>query len=204
MKKDGNLKIITIVALIVAVIGLGVGFAAFSRTLTIQSRATVSPSSDTFKVGFSSSATSLEAGPAVTDGTYASGGTFQAGSTTLSDLTASFTAPGQTATWKVYAFNSGEYEAFLNEVYVGSITCTPKEGTDAAMVASACSSLDVSVKVGANTFETSNNSISAHRLAKGLGEEVLVSLSYESGGARADGDFDVALGNIYLFYGSVD
>ena len=50
MKKDGNLKTITLLALIVAVIGLGVGFAAFTRTLTISSSATVTPNDDEFDI----------------------------------------------------------------------------------------------------------------------------------------------------------
>ena len=204
MKKDGNLKTITLLALIVAVIGLGVGFAAFTRTLTISSSATVSPDLDTFKVGFSSSGTALQQGSVVADGTYANGGTFTAGATELTGLTAAFTAPGQTATWKVYAFNSGEYEAFLNKVVLGNITCTPKAGADAEKVASACASLSLNLKVGSASYGTSTDSISTHSLAKNKGEEVLVSLSYASDGTRADGDFDVTIGDIELVYDSID
>ena len=61
MEKNKGSKIIAIVALVVAVFGLTLGFAAFSNTLTISSSAYVSPSSDNFKINFSTSSTSATA-----------------------------------------------------------------------------------------------------------------------------------------------
>ena len=48
-----NNKGITIAALIVAIIGLSIGFAAFSNTLTVRSTASVTPGSENFVVKFS-------------------------------------------------------------------------------------------------------------------------------------------------------
>ena len=45
-------KVLTIIALVIAIVTLGVGFAAFSTTLNISSSASVSPSSDNFSIGF--------------------------------------------------------------------------------------------------------------------------------------------------------
>ena len=48
MEKDRRIKILSIVALVLAITGMSLGFAAFSSTLTISSSATVTPNSDEF------------------------------------------------------------------------------------------------------------------------------------------------------------
>ena len=48
-----NRQGLTIAVLIVAIVGLSIGFAAFSNTLTISSSASVNPSDENFIVQFS-------------------------------------------------------------------------------------------------------------------------------------------------------
>lgn len=50
MEKERQVKILSIVALVIAIAGMTLGFAAFSTTLNISSSATVTPSSDDFKI----------------------------------------------------------------------------------------------------------------------------------------------------------
>ena len=50
MERNRQTKVIAIIALVVAVIGMSVGFAAFSNTLTISSSATVKPTEEDFKL----------------------------------------------------------------------------------------------------------------------------------------------------------
>ena len=50
MRNDRKIKILSIVALVLAITGMSLGFAAFSSTLTISSSATVTPNSDDFKI----------------------------------------------------------------------------------------------------------------------------------------------------------
>ena len=50
MEKARQVKILSIVALVIAIAGMALGFAAFSTTLSISSSATVTPSSDDFKI----------------------------------------------------------------------------------------------------------------------------------------------------------
>ncbi len=204
MEKSRKAKKSILIILLLLVVGLSIGFAAFTSNLTIRSSATVTPNPNTFKVVFSSSKTESAGGSAVTDGTYATGGTFAQNATTLEGLTATFTAPGQTATWELYSFNDGEFDAFLNSVTVGDITCEAKEGTDADKVAEAAKGIKISVAVNSETYNTTTNGITGHTLAKGTGEKVTVTLSYESGSAIADGDFNVKIGDIVLGYDSID
>lgn len=207
MKKERNT--IAIIALIVAVVGLSVGFAAFATTLTISATATMTPSSSDFAVVFSTSADasiSGDTGEVVTGGVATSGTTFAKDTTTLTNLSATFTAPGQTATWKVYAHNKGQYEAFLNAVTLGNITCAKASGSTASdtLVQQACAGLSLKVSVGGTEYTSSNAAIAGHSIVAGSGEEVLVTLTYAADAARIDGPADITIGNITLKYDSTD
>ena len=50
MNKVKRFKILSIVALVIAIVGMSLGFAAFSATLNISSSASVKPNADDFKV----------------------------------------------------------------------------------------------------------------------------------------------------------
>ena len=79
-----NKQGITIAALIVAIIGLSIGFAAFANTLTISSSASVTPDSSNFRVVFSKVSSSEQAGqeyPIVPSVTGVTGATGPIGST---------------------------------------------------------------------------------------------------------------------------
>lgn len=95
------------------------GFAAFSTTLNISSSASVTPSSGDFMVKFSTSKDSLVVNAvepsSKTSGITTTNGTIvNSVSPTLSNLSASFTSPGQYVEYTVYARNEGEYTAYLN------------------------------------------------------------------------------------------
>ena len=141
MEKDRSSKVIAVVALLVAVIGLSVGFASFSSTLTISSSANVTPNSDTFKVVFSSNGTILTTEAVIGDvtgtGASATNATINNDTNpTISGLAANFTEPGQKVVYTFYAHNSGEYDAFLKSVTYANVTgkseskvCTAGSGT---------------------------------------------------------------------------
>lgn len=216
MEKDRSSKVIAIVALLVAVVGLSVGFAAFSSTLTISSSANVTPNSDTFKVVFSSNDTTLTTeavnGNVTGTGASATAATINNDTNpTISGLAATFTEPGQKVVYTFYAHNSGEYEAFLKSVTYANVTgksesrvCTPGRDTTAALVTNACDDISVKVNVGTTNTTASKANITGHSLAKTDFEPVTVTIEYASNGDRADGDFSVAFGDISLVYSSVD
>ena len=214
-KKDRSAQVIAIIALFFAVIGLSLGFAAFSQTLTIHSSAEVKPDQTAFNVKFSSSEESL----ATEEITGVTGG--EAGATAdpatisgteISGLKAKFTKPGQDVTYTFYVRNEGEYDAYLKSITYKnasetgtSINCKPGSDTDAGLVATACNGMKVTVTVNSTETTTeSNSSISEHKLAKGAGEEVKVKIEYASGSGIADGDFTVEIGDIELLYKSQD
>ena len=211
MTSESKTKTLTIAVLLVAVLALGIGFAAFSNTLTISSSASVTPDADTFKVVFSSSGTSVvEGGVSASTNTtpnVAPDATIDntTGDPTITGLKATFTAPGQEVQYKFYVANIGEYNAYLEKIDLENATgasifktCTAGSGTDATMVSNACNGIGVEVKIGGKTTDEAVGTM----LSKGLYQEVVVTLKYESGSARADGPFSVAFGNIKLTYTS--
>ena len=114
--------------------------------------------------------------------------------------------------YKFYAYNAGELNSFLKRIEFENVTgqnatkvCTASTGTTDELVQKACEKIYIKVKVG-NEFETSTckASITDRSLAKENGEAVVVTLEYEAGANRADGDFNVAFGNITLNYSSAD
>lgn len=217
MEKNRNAQVIAIVALVVAVLGLSVGFASFSNVLNIQASANVKPDSDTMNVDFSSSIDSVtvaEITPTATPNSIVTTNATidNSADPTISNLSATFTEPGQSVIYKFYAYNAGELNAYLKSIVYANAAgsnatkvCTAKEGTTDALVQKACENILVKVKVG-NELETATGkaSITGHSLAKKTGEMITVTLEYAAGAERTDGDFSVAFGNITLNYSSAD
>ena len=213
MSENKGYKVMAVIALILGVVGVTLGYAAFSSTLTISSSAEVRPDSSLFNVDFSSSSSAVETNPITAtlnktvDGFSATDATIDNTSEpVITNLKATFTEPGQSATYSFYAYNAGEYVAYLNSiVFDGTKTCTAKTGTTQSLVDSACTGITLSAKVGSEADTTTSvASITGHTLAKAAAEEVIVTISYEDGSARADGDFDVTLPDIVLTYNSAD
>ena len=117
MEKDRGGRVIAIVALMIGVVGLTIGFAAFTNTLTIKSDATVTPDSSLLNVAFSNenaANTTAVTSPDITatlspsnvTGFTAENATINnsaASGPVIEDLSVSFTAPGQTATYVFYS-----------------------------------------------------------------------------------------------------
>ena len=206
-----NKKII-MVALIMAIISLTIGFAAFSSSLTISSLATVKPDSSTFKVVFSTKATGVETNPVEPTKTpttiAATSGTIDNTSNpTITGLDVNFTEPGQKVVYNFYVYNAGEYDAYLNSITYRNVdgstspkVCNAGVGTSEALVQAACEDIRVTVRVGDLTVNKTTQGITGQTLSKKASKEVEVTIEYISGGARADGPFTVDFGDISLYY----
>ena len=210
MEKSRKSKKAILLILLLVVIALSIGFAAFDSQMFIKSSATVTGDSSSFSVVFSTSKTESKGGTPSMTGNATAADEFSAGVTTVEGLEAAFTNPGQTATWSMYAYNAGEHDAYLNNIVIGNITGTAKQGTTQDKVNSAVEGMSIKVTIGENnnakTYQVTsdNNTIGSHKLAKGEGEKVTITLEYASGSAKADGDFDVAIGDNKLVYESAD
>ena len=206
MEHNRKQKLLMILALVLGITSLSIGFAAFSTTLNISSSASVSPNSDTFSVLFSSSGT-LQATDKIIpykDSNLASAEAATISGTTISGLKANFTRPGQSVSYTFYAHNASSYIAYLRNVTFGmGKTCTPGTGTTASLVEAACDDIKIYVEVNGIPY-TEDTVVGGHSLAIDGYETVTVYMRYRSFGAKADGDFTVSFDDISLIYSTVD
>lgn len=221
MEKDRKARVVAIAALLVGVVGLSLGFAAFTNTLTIKSSAEVKVDESVFNVDFSKSTSSVvdgsvtptldpTNGPAGFTGGAATIDNSKAGAPEIKDLKATFTTPGQKVTYSFYTYNVGDLKAYLTGVNFASPakTCTAKTGTTQSLVDAACNGISITLKLGSESFTESKaraafTTATAHDLEKSGSEAVVVEITYAANSAVADGDFDVAFGDITLNYSSV-
>lgn len=207
MEKNRSTKIIAIAALFIAVIGLSIGFAAFSSTLTINSSATVTPEQSQWKVGFVFSTTDALSTyyntPAVGTYTIANNVTLgqeyvasadvkilnvetsnNSGSALLENLSAAFTAPGQKVTYKFYVKNESPMPAYLHAVrYTGNKSCgaVASGDGDATLVQNACDNITVTTHIAGQDISDSTASTtitSGGTIAAGGTAEVTVDINY--------------------------
>ena len=223
MKKDKTSEILTVIAIVIGVLGLSVGFSAYSQTLTIRSSAEVIPE-DEFKVEFStkSDETSTDpVTPTVTgteDGASATNAIIDTNQNNLliKNLHAVFTKPGQKAEYTFYSKNTGKYLAYLNSVAFANVSgenspkkCTARytTGNDAVtptLMNAACNDIRVTVSANNTLFTESVASITNHSIAIDASETIVVTIEYLDNNHLADGPFDIAFGDITLAYSSVD
>ena len=228
MENNRSSKVVAIAALLVAVVGLSIGFAAFSNTLKISSGATVTPDSDTFKVRFSSTEGTTTGGTvtgkALTGEGYVAGATADDATINndategdnvvvpkISGLNAQFTHPGQTVEYDFFVRNDGEYIAYLKSITFGSKACAAvTEGVDAAdqadsaKVAAACNDITLTVKVGETAYTATNAAVTGQQIGTAAAVPVKVTIDYaKSDASPVDGPFTVTFGDVVLVYSSV-
>ncbi len=142
MEKERGFRIIALVALIVAIVGLSFGYAAWSTTLTISGEGKVSPA--TWDVHFAyKSGSSLT--PTIVGNAASTGATLTA--TTVSGFTTTLKAPGDSVTYNWLVKNEGSLDAQLKTVTLGTISCSPSTGSTATQTeaTSVCGELEYSL-----------------------------------------------------------
>ena len=211
MEKNRQLKVMFIVALVLSITAMTLGFAAFSSTLNISASASVTPNSDDFKVqifGIN--------GDNVVPITYQS----TAGSTngrinddgiSISGINVVLTKPGNHVAYKFVVRNTGKYDAYI-ESFRGTkigpngelFRCVPTGSNRISdnLLEGACNS--VKLTYGVYDYETGESLLSYEQQANGIvispGDAIYVGMSYKyaEDGVYADGDFIVEIGNFYI------
>ena len=139
MDKSREVKIIAVVALLVAVVGLSVAYAALNTTLKITGTATVNSAS--WDVHFIKGT-----------GTPVGSATFvepeiSTDSTALNNYSVKLTKPGDSVTYTFKITNQGSINAKLGTVNIGDVTCTSADTTETgtAEANTTCANLTYSV-----------------------------------------------------------
>ncbi len=212
-------KIFLSVIIAVGVLGLGIGFAAFTNNLNISSSVTVNPNSSDFKVLLSSASDEVVVG--TVDATRYGSNTFASFTPATIDnssstspkiigLKGTFTVPNSSGQYVFYAINQGNYTAYLKNITFGSKKCTAKPGATEALVTEACKHVRVEVQIGGTgKWYTTSETITNHPLEKGTSEKIIFWMGYDYGTTTtnyhlADGEFDITFGDLTLTYSTTD
>ena len=200
-------KVLTIIALVIAIVTLGVGFAAFSTTLNISSSASVSPSSDNFSIGFyanksQSSNSTVTIFPSMSTDSLGSSIDIIGGSKTLSGLEAHFLKPGDVVTYDVVIKNDGEYDAYLNSVNMSqNATCVAEDEATHSLVQSACEGIKIAFMLDGYDENVSGNVNIPIAVGECLDAQII--MRYREDSSYADGPFSVSFEPITLDFSTV-
>ena len=170
-----NSKAIAIVALCVGVVGLSLGFAAFSSRLTISSGATVTVDKDTqFENIFG-----YDVNPQV-------GAVAAKYDNAWTGVTHNFTRTGETATYTATIVNDSELTAYLNNTPSATVTsCTAAEGTTTALKELACKEIALTVNAPAKVE---------------AGKTAEVSVTIKGNDTAVDGNLTVVFSDVTIDY----
>ena len=207
---DRSSKVIAIVALCVGVVGLSLGFAAFSSNLVIKSNATVEANATDFSVVWdgtsiesSVTGTAVAGTPTVTTSTVGTDNN----ASTIGALSATLKAPGDSVTYTFNARNAGKYIAYLNDVnFIAPLKeCTATGSTTQGLVDQACQHISLTLKVGEETITSATEAFNSS-IDIGENQPVTVTIAYAAveGQVLPDGGFDVSFGDIQFLYESVN
>lgn len=212
MEKDRDTRIIAVVALIVGVLALTVGFASYTLDYLLEGKTHAISAAGNFRVGFTIDKDKMIFGdvkPETSDDVSAT--IANASKTIITNLNATFTEPGQSVVYKLYSINEGTQDVFLKAVTYGNVDsrhnfmrCIPGAGTTKAYIEEACNDIHVKIKVGNDEYSSSRPEVSGHILPKDFSEDIIVTIYYDSNGHRADGPFRVVFGDIGLTYSIQD
>lgn len=227
MEKEREFKIIAVIALVVAVAGIGVGFAAYTRSFTVSTfDATVNASDINPFTPTTGSETStglvLSDAATTTTSTVTSAGT--ASNNTWSGIVVAFDDQHRTASLTATVNNFSAYAAYLKSITIADgFACaaeTPAE-TNGSLVTSLCSSvaMTVSIDTASATYDadasttisnyTAASNATAGTVSAASGstpgtKTVTLSLSIGNNVVIPDGDVIITVPTITFGYSSLE
>ena len=227
--KNNKQKVITIAALVIAVIGLSIGFAAFASTLNISTSASVTPADGNFIVKFSKVNNELneeDVTPSTGTGDAADIDNTNASNPKIGTLSTTFTQPGQSVEYTFYVRNMGKYDAYLTNIRFNNAStgnsfkvCTATSDNPVSNANDMCQYITYrltledspSNKVLTSTSDFATTVGNSYYVAKSAdpttgttnSKMVKVTITYEDGSPFADGAFTVNFGSVELVFASL-
>ena len=228
MEKNNGGKIIAVIALVVAIAGLSLGFAAFSTSLRIDTAANVGNNAN-WNIGFSTDGTNIAditTASTVNANETGNPGVIDVTKYTISQNTNAqlSTTAGSSVSYNLNILNKGTLTAYLESVNFGgvSVTCTNATangliegvagaGTTATGNTSTISNEDcakmfgVSLKINNTTYTTTSTSITGETIPATAGSNsvpVVLSVFYKND-ADAKAVADTLDGDIVVNIGSI-
>lgn len=192
--KDTSFKVIAVMALLIAVVGLSIAYALFTSTLTIGGTATVQSAWKVIWKGLDNGT-----GTGYADVT---GSTLAIDSNTkqsISGVIGTLKAPGDTITYTWKVANDGDINANLTGVTLGTLSCAPATGSNAtaAQATAVCNNLTVAFTYDGAPLTASTTGSLASKAEK----NVSMVITYgNSAAVELDGDVTVTLSNTSFVY----
>lgn len=223
MEKQRKLKLLSIFALVLAVLATSLGFAAFSTTLSISSSASVSANSDNFKMriyGYNGDPTNLwpsadnegqlflDSNYSLTEAVYSSNydniastkAVIDNQTLSISNLKATFNSkPLEQGIYFFKIKNEGAYDAYITDNLTDVITgtCTAGTGTTASYVAEACKDITLIRSLVDNQYNEVEPIV---RPNESVYLFILMQYDANNDSIQADGPFSVEFPTIQLTF----
>lgn len=209
MKNETRIKIIAAIAICLAIVGVSIGFVAFTSTLSIQNAtATVRQGGNdafTTKIGYNGtiSCTPTGSDEIINAGEGKKGynkGT--AANLVWSDISATLYKPGDKLTCTATVSNESEYIAYLNSIStLTGITCS----SDASSKKDMCNNIKATLNVDTASITITNESISNTSISENTisaingTKDVTLTVEYLKA-SKTNADISVTIPTISLVY----
>lgn len=226
MKRSRRVKFMTIIILFVAIVGLTMGFLAFSTTLTVIPITDVKIDTIDFKLviygydylknsdpeKFNELSTSVSDPYRIIGASMANQAKIDNSMLSISNLHAKFTGPGQSVSYAFIVRNEGDMVAYLNNINFNNIIgsdlkkrCISGMGNTNSLVNKACEDIELSVEIKGHEYYD-NKSLAGNNIKLNKGEffEFFVHIDYKQDGSMADDNFMVNFGDILLDFSAVE
>ena len=212
MKKNRRVKTMAIVVLFMTIVGLTMGFFAFSSTLIVEPMANVLPNEGKFKLvlygydylknsdlqNFDELSTTVSDPFRIIGAEGAHQAKIDNSLFSISNLHAKFTGPGQSVSYAFMMRNEGSVDVYLNSIEFDTILngnlkkqCVNSNGVFNESINKVCDDIRLSVEIKGNEYyDTNNFSGNNIKIAKDEFIEFFVHIDY-----RQNGD----IGYEYLF-----
>ena len=210
MKRNNKDKILSIIALVIALSGLTIGFAAFSSTLTISSSATVTPTDDEFIIKIYGTESQADVGndlskftseiksvPFYNTKMVPTDAIIDNDNLKITNLNVTFEEPQTGSAWAFVIKNKGKYDAYLKETinYISTTKeCTPSKDATPELVTEACKGIVATTTILDSSYNpicTNGECASGYKIPKEDLIVLIVNIEYQENAALADGDFSV-------------
>lgn len=153
MEKDRKTKVIAVCALLIAIISLSIGFAAFSENLTIGGTGSVKAAS--WEVKFMN----LQSAVLVGTATEVTAPTINTNDTNIGDYSVTLSAPGDSVSYTFDIANEGTINAAITSITIPTPTCTGTGESATTDAANVCSNLEYSLTYSDNTALAVGNTL---------------------------------------------
>ena len=206
MEKERTSRIIAIVALVIAVVGVSIGFAAFNATLTISGgKVNGTQAANDFKPNLTIVGVSCNGA----EGKY-NAGSISSDKFQWSGASVNVSSKDEEITCTATVKNNSSYIAYLDSIELnGNITCGATS-TSGQNIAAACAGVELEVHGNVNAVATATTSshtnatnLTGDYIAAGETGEISFTVTYTSS-VVLDADYTATLPTMTFNYSTVD